>query len=204
MTKKSDLERRFTVGSIELRAKDGDEESRTLEGFAAMYEKDSHDLGGFVERIAPGAFKRAFDGQHDVFALADHDHAKRLARQGNGSLRMFDDPKGLRVEIDLPDTTTGRDMLEEVRSGLVAGMSFGFRVKKDTWEEPDDEAAPYLRTLEDVELFEVSAVGRPAYPDTTIAARGLEVARAQNDERKGLSAEETRELAKKRLRLAGA
>lgn len=201
--KTTGLERRFTLGSIELRAKDGDDDTRTLEGYAALYNSDSVDLGGFVERIAPGAFKRAFDGDSDVFALADHDHSKRLARLSNGSLRMFDDEKGLRVEIDLPDTTTGRDMLEEVRTGLVQGMSFGFRAKSDTWEEPENDGDPYLRTLNDVELFEVSAVGNPAYPDTTIAARGLELAREQNAEQ-GLSVEEKRSLVEKRLRLAEA
>lgn len=200
---KTKNEFRVNLGSVELRAKSDDEGGLgVLDGYAALYNSDSVDLGGFIERIAPGAFAGAFEDDHEVLALADHDHSKRLGRKSVGSLRMYDDEKGLRVEIDVPDTNTGRDMAEEVRSGLVQGMSFGFRTLSDTWEEHEDGSV--TRTLNKLELFEVSAVGSPAYPDTSIAKRSLDEYRASADAEGARSAEELRTLATQRLRLAEA
>lgn len=194
---------RLHLGAVTLRAaKDAPEGAGTLEGYAARYNSRSVDLGGFVEMIAPGAFKRAFEEGADVFAYADHDPSKRIGRTANGTLRMFDEPEGLRVEIDLPNTTAGRDMAEEVRTGLVRGMSFGFRTLSDTWAE--EEGGAILRTLNEVELYEVSAVGTPAYPDTSIAKRSLESFRSSSPTAAGMTAEELRAKAEKRLRLARA
>jgi hypothetical protein len=194
------LETRINVGAVEFRAKGDDAEGLgTLEGYAALYDSLSLDLGGFRERIAPGAFARALDADAEVLALADHDHARRLGRKSAGSLRLFDDATGLRVEIDVPNTTTGRDMAEEVRSGLVKGMSFGFRALRDEWDESGDEI---IRTLHEVELFEVSAVGSPAYPDTSLAKRSLDAARAER-EAPGEAAARSRLRMKIRLWLSG-
>jgi uncharacterized protein len=194
---------RLNLGTVELRAAgEGEAKIGTLEGYAARYNARSVDLGGFTEVIAPGAFNRALGDDADVFAYADHDSGKRIGRTKNGTLRMFDEPEGLRVEIDLPNTTTGRDMAEEVRTGLVQGMSFGFRTISDTWKE--EEGGAILRTLNEVELFEVSAVGNPAYPDTSIAKRSLEAFQASATAAVGLSAQEIRQKAHQRLRLARA
>lgn len=201
---KNKHEVRVHLGAVEFRkAGEGDGDGLgTLEGYAAVYDSPSEDLGGFVEVVARGAFARALgDDAEEVLAYADHDPARRLGRTGNGSLRLSDDERGLKVEIDLPNTSTGRDMAEEVRTGLVRGMSFGFRVIKDKWEERAEGG--YLRTLLDVDLAEVSAVGVPAYPDTTLAKRGLEEFRARVvSPAPAPSFEEWRRLAMQKLRLA--
>jgi HK97 family phage prohead protease len=169
----SDYERRVTVERLELRAGDG--ERPRLIGFASVYNSKSLDLGGFVEIVRPGAFKRTLAAGADVRALVNHDPSLIIGRTKAGSLVLTDDDRGLRVEITPPDTQTGRDIVENVRNGNIDGMSFGFITRKDAW---DVGVTPALRELLDVELLDVSPVTYPAYPKTDIAMRALEHARS--------------------------
>lgn len=163
------IEYRASQG-IELRAVEG--KPGTLTGYAAVFNKRSLDLGGFVEVVKPGAFKRSLAEGPDVLALAYHDPSKPLARRSAGTLIIEEDSTGLRVDIALADTTLARDVAADVRAGNVAGMSFGFSTKKDSWTR-GLSGEPTLRELLDVELHEVSAVTWPAYPDTSVAMRTL-------------------------------
>lgn len=167
------LERRIvTFGRCELRA--GDEtaagEKRTLfVGHAAVFNKLSDDLGGFREKIDPGAFADALDG--DVRCLLNHDANLLLGRTTSGTLRLSEDKKGLAVENDLPDTSYARDLEVLLERRDLTQMSFGFRVAKDgdSWETGKDGVP--IRTLHKVELFDVSPVSFPAYPQTTADVR---------------------------------
>lgn len=145
-----------------------------LAGYAAVFNSDSLEFNGWekpwVERIAPGAFKRSLTESPDVFALWQHDPAHVIARAPD-TLKIEEDDKGLRVEIGLPDTSTARDLLARVRAKIVDAMSFGFTVKGQKWEAGEERDT---RTLLDVDLFEVSAVVWPAYPETTLAVRSHE------------------------------
>jgi uncharacterized protein len=164
-----DVEKRTLVRPVELRAKDG---SRMAAGYAALFNSEA-DIGGyFREVIAPGAFADAIGG--DVLALYDHDMGRVIGRSTAGTLRMSEDSTGLAVEIDLPDTTDGRDLTALMERGDIRGMSFGFQVTKETWDETVD---PPRRTIQALDLIEVSAVARPAYSDTSIALRSLTEAR---------------------------
>lgn len=150
----------------ELRA----ESEGKLVGYAAVFDKRSVNLGGFVEVIQPGAFSGSISD--DIRALVDHEGIA-IARTANGTLSIAEDDTGLRVEIDPADTTAGRDIRESVSRGDVDQMSFGFSVRSggDDWDEDDD--GMLVRTLTDVRLFEVSIVTFPAYPDTSIASRSM-------------------------------
>lgn len=159
-------ERRFNAEPIEVRASG---EEITLAGYAAVYNTLSVDLGGMREMIAPGAFARSLTG--DVRALYDHDTGLVLGRTKSGTLKLYDDDKGLRVEVSPPNTAMARSIVESIRRGDVDQMSFGFRTLRDRWTSQGDIA---IRTLEEVELFEVSFVAFPAYPDTSAAVRSLE------------------------------
>lgn len=150
---------------IEIRA--ADDGATVVTGYAAVFNSDSVDFGDMVERVAPGAFAATLADGHDIYALADHDEARRLARRKNDSLALAEDAHGLRVSITLPDTSLGRDVAEEVRTGLLDAMSFGFYVRDQRWTETEDRI---VRTLLDVELLEVSAVSFPAYPATSLEA----------------------------------
>ena len=165
------MERRTLAVAPELRA---DEKGKTVKGYAAVF-NDAADIGGsFREVVAPGAFKGSMD--NDVRALIDHDSGRVIGRSKAGTLRMKEDSHGLAVEIDLPDTTDGRDLAVSLERGDISGMSFGFRVTHDEWDETSD---PPTRTIRAVDLFEVSAVAFPAYEGTDIALRSLDEARKE-------------------------
>jgi len=170
MSKKAkDYERRVQLGDVKIENRAGGE-GHTLSGYAAVFNRSSVDLGWFTEEIAPGAFTEALQ-QDDVRALVDHDSSRILGRTKSGTLRLSEDDVGLRMEVDLPDTTAGRDINESVKRGDVSGASFGFRVKDADWETKDGKDH---RTLRSVELFDVGPVTFPAYPDTAVAVRSCE------------------------------
>ena len=167
-----DIERRASALGVETRA-DGDSK-KTLVGYAALFNSDTQIGDWFIERIAPGAFDEAIKG--DVRALIDHDTGRVIGRTKSKTLRLKTDDKGLGVEIVVPDTVDGRDLLTLVERGDISGMSFGFRVTKQEWDETGNIP---VRTILEVELFEVSAVAFPAYEDTEIGARSMAATKAE-------------------------
>jgi HK97 family phage prohead protease len=170
------LERRATPQPPELRA---GEAGKVAKGYAALFNTKA-DIGGyFTETIAPGAFTETLRSA-DVLALIQHDPGRVIGRSTAGTLRLKEDKTGLAVEIDLPDTSDGRDLAVQLERGDVRGMSFGFRVTHDEWDESGDIPA---RTIHKVDLFEVSAVANPAYDDTSIALRSLDEARKETKRR---------------------
>ena len=164
----SELERRvWPVERLEVRAA---EESATpvIEGYAAVFDTLSVDLGGWRERIAPGAFGRTI-GESDVRALWDHDAKYVLGRNRSGTLGLEEDARGLKIAVVPPATQWASDLLTMMKRGDVNQMSFGFYVRQDEWiEEPD---FGLVRVLRDVDLFDVSVVTYPAYPATSAEAR---------------------------------
>lgn len=162
------IERRnFIVDELRIKK---DDETRKIEGHAAVFDKLSEDLGFFREKIAPGAFKNA--DKNDVRALFNHDPNFVLGRNTSGTLRLEEDKTGLKVEIDPPDTTFARDLAVSIERGDISQMSFGFRVVKEKWEHGKDGDLD-IRTLTEVELFDVSPVTFPAYPQTDVGVRNL-------------------------------
>ena len=164
----------------ELRATIADGKPPMVGGLAVPYEQLSADLGGFREKIAPGAFRATLEGGGDVRADVEHQRAVKLARRSKGSLRLADSPAGVSAEIDLPDTTVGRDTLEEVRGGLLDGMSIGFLVNAEDFSVEDGET---VRTVTDAVLTAVTLTQFPAYPQTsgTVDIRSLEAWRTQQN-----------------------
>ncbi|MHC4316889.1 MAG: HK97 family phage prohead protease [Planctomycetota bacterium] len=147
---------------------DDESDLPTIVGYASVFDSESRDLGQFKEIIKPGAFDRALVEEHDVRALVDHDPKMILGRSKSGTLRMLVDEVGLRVEIDPPDTSVGRDTIESIRRGDLDSMSFGFVVRNDHWREEEGQA---IREINDLDLFDVSVVSFPAYEDTSVAVR---------------------------------
>lgn len=151
-----------------------DDGTATLVGYAAVYNSTSVDMGfieTFTESIAPQAFKRSLQENPDVRALLDHQTGMIIARTKNGTLSLEEDAIGLKVRITPVPTEDGKKAVEWVRTGLVDGMSFGFETVSDSWGIRDKK--PH-RTLQDVNLFEVSLVAFPAYPATSIGVRSAQ------------------------------
>ncbi|MDW9463723.1 HK97 family phage prohead protease [Sinorhizobium meliloti] len=167
----TDIEKRGGALGVEFRA---ESDKRTLTGYAVVWNSDTTIGDYFVERIAPGAFTKALRG--DILALVNHDTGRVVGRTRSGTLRLAEDSRGLKVEIDIPDTSDGNDLWTLVERGDVSGMSFSFRATKQEWDDTGD--LPH-RTVIEAELFEVTATAIPAYPDTSLALRSLEAARTE-------------------------
>ena len=151
---------------IEIRA-EGD--GMTFTGYASVFNSPSEDLGGFIEYVAPGAFKRSLQSRNEVKLLWNHDSGEPLASLRGGTMQLVEDEQGLKVTAKLPNTSRGRDVAELLRTKVIDSMSFGFNVIKDTWSRDGQ-----TRTLESVRLFEVSVVSFPAYGATTATVRSAQ------------------------------
>lgn len=165
-------ERRMLLVPIEVREA-SDDKPAVLEGYAARFNEETQiggDAWGWMERIAPGAFKDSIKAD-DIRALFNHDSNQVLGRNTAGTLTLKEDDKGLRVVIQPPDTTAARDVVTLIKRGDVSGMSFMFRSKREEWAEPTKKGELPKRTLLEVKLFDVGPVVFPAYPTTSIAAR---------------------------------
>lgn len=166
MMEKQNKERRF-FKATELRAVDGD--SPKIVGYAAVFGERSDNLGDFYEVIEPGAFADSIKTD-DIRALWNHDSNLVLGRNKSGTLEVSEDKQGVRVEIEPPEWA--KPQMETIRRGDVDQMSFGFRTIEDRWETVDGKN---VRTLIKASLFDVSPVTFPAYPQTEVAVRSLEV-----------------------------
>ncbi|MBS1372065.1 MAG: HK97 family phage prohead protease [Lentisphaeria bacterium] len=168
---------RSTAAPVELRVS-GDGRA-VLAGYAAVFpdgtDGSCYRYGSVTETIAPGAFARALRDKQDVRALFNHDSGNLLGRLSSGTLRLQEDQTGLRYEIDLPDTTQGRDVRTLVERGDLSGSSFAFRVKTETWRKDDTNPNCYLREIGDVDLIEVGPVTFPAYAGTQAAMRSEDI-----------------------------
>jgi HK97 family phage prohead protease len=153
---------------FEVRA-EGDGMSFT--GYASVFNSPSEDLGGFIEYVAPGAFRRSLQSRNEVKLLWNHDAGEPLASLRGGTMQLVEDDRGLKVTAQLPKTTRGRDIAELLRTKVIDSMSFGFNVIKDSWS-----ADGKTRTLESVRLFEASIVSFPAYSATTATVRSTDQA----------------------------
>ncbi|NPD15752.1 HK97 family phage prohead protease [Xinfangfangia sp. D13-10-4-6] len=173
MTTKPEAEKRSLVLPVERRA--GEDGKVTVAGYAAVFGEVTSIGGYFDEVLARGAFTKTLKTA-DVLAYFDHDRGRILGRSISGTLRLTEDDKGLAVEIDLPDTSDGRDVRTLIERGDIRGMSFGFRVTREEW---DETGTTPKRTIHEVELREVSIVSEPAYDGTSIALRSLDEARKE-------------------------
>jgi HK97 family phage prohead protease len=162
-----DIELR-TFDITELRIEEDEKQKPIIRGYASVFNQLSEDIGGFREKVAPGAFKKTI-AKDDIRALFNHDPNYVLGRTKNKTLRLAEDEKGLAIEIDPPDTQWARDLMESIRREDITQMSFGFRALKDKWEQIADQLP--IRTLIENWLRDISPVTFPAYPQTSVKVR---------------------------------
>lgn len=171
------------LAALEVREKTGG--GATIVGYAARYYDPSDpgtefrlEIGGkkFAERIMPGAFDATLRAKPDVLGLVNHDRHQLLGRTTSGTLRLAVDERGLRYEIDAPDTQAGRDTLTSLKRGDLNASSFGFQNPEASWR---DEGGVRIRELRTLELLDVAVVAEPAYPGTTAEARSALAAEAE-------------------------
>ncbi len=177
--------RYFNIQDLEVR---NDENGQRVIGYGAVFNTLSNDLGGFTERIEPGAFDGALGD--DVRFLLNHDPNFIFGRTVAGTLSLSVDAIGLRYEVELPDTQGARDLAVSLERGDITQSSFAFTVAEDEWDQDEDNNI--VRTITKVNrLYDVSAVTYPAYEEASVAIRSME--KWQEEKR----AEEMKEAVKK-------
>lgn len=163
----SEFERRYTAGRVELRAR---KDKPTIGGYAAKFNRESRNLGGFIEVIDPRFFNQSRgDGWPEVIARYNHDDNMLLGTTAAGTLRLNVDSEGLVYEVDPPQSRS--DIVELVDRGDVQKSSFAFRAFEDEWST-NDQGFP-LRTLIAGHLVDVAPVNTPAYLDTSAGLRSF-------------------------------
>ena len=164
----------MSAGQLRAQPKE-DNKPPVIEGYAAVFDQASEDLGWFRETIKPGAFSRSLKDGADVRCLMNHNEDNVLGRTKSGTLDVSEDQKGLKFRCELPDTQTARDLHQLVTRGDVDQCSFGFVVRTQNWLETKNAegGVDVMRELTDVDLFDIGPVTFPAYPQTSVNARAL-------------------------------
>lgn len=169
-----DLEARSAVLSdVEIRK--ADDGKVTIAGYAAVFDSPSENMGGWVEIIKRGAFRKVLAEKPDVRLLINHEGLP-LARTKNGTLRLKEDTKGLRFEADLDDTQDARDLVAKLERKDVDQMSFRFRLSIEgrEWVYPEGEDELPQRVIHEFRAMpEISIVTFAAYPATEVGVRSM-------------------------------
>lgn len=164
-------EQRVMSSTFEV-SKSDDKNPAHVTGHAAVFDQLSENLGGFREKIAPGAFDGVLND--DVRALFNHDSNLILGRTAAKTLELSVDTTGLKVDFSIPDTSYGRDLIVSLERGDINQMSFGFKVEEEEWNE-DETTGAVIRTITKVKrLFDISPITFPAYPQTDVAKRSMD------------------------------
>lgn len=157
--------------STSLKSDDG----RFVEGYGSVFNSRSHDLGGFHEIISPGAFDGVIE-KSNVKCYLDHDSSRGIlarCKNGQGSLKLEIDERGLKYSFEAPHTVLGDEVVEGLKRGDYDESSFAFTVESESWTKEED--GTYLRTINKIKrLYDVSIVADGAYGDTTVALRSLD------------------------------
>ena len=148
-----------------------DGEAPHIMGYFAVF-NSVYEIGpGMSESIAPGAFSGALAG--DIRALVNHDTTLVLGRTKAGTLELREDSRGLWGDVTInPNDRDAMNLYERVKRGDVDQCSFGFDIIREDTEVREDGSVHW--TLQEVDLFEVSACTFPAYEATSISARAAE------------------------------
>lgn len=176
MDGQSELERRLIAEAPGLEVKEDQNGRTVIRGYAAVFNSDSQDLGGFVERIEPGAFDEVMKKNPDVFGKYNHERV--IGRTSSGTMRLTVDERGLRYEIDPPRAAA--DLVELISRGDIRGSSFAFRTSgaNERWAR-DPVSGVMRRTIRSFDfLGDAGPVDSPAYlaTETYVSKRALEMA----------------------------
>lgn len=206
---------RLVSRSVQFRATGEEGDGRTLEGYAAVFGQttriDSWE-GTFDEEIVRGAFRKTIKERRPVLQF-DHGHDWRTGSVPIGALNdLREDDDGLFVRARLFDNDVVEPIRQAIDGGAIDGMSFRFKVVRDEWRDtdgklvkPDEllgllydsgDRGPLLRSIKEVELFELGPVVFPAYEGTSVGVRSLLAGLSDEDRQalRHLLADEVRDL----------
>ena len=158
--------RAFPLTDLEIRAADDEAARLRFRGRAIVYDSLSEDMGGWRERIVPGAATRTLGQSPDVRFLINHDPNLLLARTAAGTATLHEDDAGVMVEADMADVSYARDLAVSLERGDITQMSFGFWVTADGWAGNTHEVFGI-----DLDGGDVSVVTYPAFAATSAELR---------------------------------
>lgn len=169
----------FLSPEIRIAAGEGGGPTR-IEGMAVPYNQLSlpiHTGHGqrFREKFVPGAFADSIREARDIRGSVGHNAHLPLGRTTKGTLQLQDRQDGLYVSIAIPDTTVGKDAMENVKNGNFDGMSIEF-LPVDDGDSMERVGGEFIRTVHRAILLGVTLTGIPAYPQTagTLALRSID------------------------------
>jgi uncharacterized protein len=163
-------ERRFLESEVKLESR-GDSKPK-ITGYAAVFNKRSSDLGRFREVIDKRAFDAHLATNPDVVGLFNHSNDMVLGRTSSGTMRLSVDNYGLKYEIDPPNTSYAKDLMESMSRGDIRSSSFAFFADDEDWSV-DSDTGENIRTIKQARLIDCSPVTAPAYPDATSQVRSM-------------------------------
>lgn len=150
--------RTLNVSGLSLRA-EGDGDGHTIDGVAVPFGVEYELFDGYSEIIDPDCDF----GSRDVKLAREHGE---LIGKVTGFDRQQD---GLHITARLSDTTAAREAAQLIDDGVYDAFSIGFRPKRNIIEDRDDGTTLVHRA--EIELYEVSVTGIPAYPDAHITGK---------------------------------
>lgn len=203
----NDKEKRYlSVSGLEIRANEDGTPSRTITGYAVVFNQESEDLG-FREMILPGAITDEVIAISDIIFNYNHNPNWVLARSkyGVGTLNLELDDHGLKFTFEAPNTTIANDMIELIKRGDITGCSFAFTIDPsdpaaEKWEEINGVYHRYIHKID--RLYDCSVVVVPAYSGTSVSARSqenLESLKKEVQERRDAEAEKAEQERIKKL-----
>lgn len=175
---------RLVSGPLSVLQREDGSESRTIEGYAILFNEESVPLwddedGKAVETIAPEAVTRELLDASDIKMTMFHNREKILARsnKGEGTLGYEIDERGVKFRFDAPQTALGDEALELVKRGDIAGCSFAFSTRywdnscvAHETEVVDGKVVEHYTVRSILGIYDFTLAADPAYPQTSVAA----------------------------------
>lgn len=177
----SDVEKRSGDGFMSVTSRDEGKSGMSIGGTSVRYRSGSVDLGGFREEFEAGAFDESIP-EDDIRVIWQHDPKYVFGRVRAGTATATSDTAGLHYTATPPDAQWARDAVESIRRGDVTQNSFAFYVPEpkqqhERWERRKDGL---WRVVTKARLIETGPQTNPAYPDTSVAVRSMQVAVAEH------------------------
>jgi len=170
----TDAPKGLLTRAVTFETRAADDDGFTLEGYAAVFDTptriDSWE-GRFDEQIAHGAFKKTLSERQPVVQW-DHGHDAATGSVPIAAIEEIrEDDHGLFVRARMFDNARVEPIRQAIAGGAIDGMSFRFRVLREEWDEKRTEAP--MRTIKELDLFELGPVAFPAYTATSVGVRSL-------------------------------
>ena len=168
---------------LDMEIKQNDNHNMIIEGYAITYDKPATHTSGnyvFTEVIKKGALDNT-DLRDVVLRYNHNDTWCIMARTKNNSLQLIKDNIGLKIQANLIDTQSNKDIYKSIQEGLIDKMSFSFTVaeKGDNWSVTEKQSYREITNID--KLHDVSVVDMPFYDTTNVYARSIEKLQQQND-----------------------